>query len=102
MIEDPPLLQVRRRFPRPDAQTVAEFAGVMTSHLVDALGGKGALDWRIKPLAPENSQFVGVALPCHAGPADNLAVFGALEAANPEMCCLPPPRNIRAAPLWAT
>ena len=83
MIEDPPLLQVRRRFPRPDAQTVAEFAGVMTSHLVDALGDNGTLDWRIKPLAPENAQFVGVALPCHTGPADNLALLGGIEAAQP-------------------
>jgi 4-hydroxy-4-methyl-2-oxoglutarate aldolase len=55
----------------------------MTGHLVDALGGTGALDWRIKPLALQNSEFVGVALPCYAGPADNLAVFGALEAAQP-------------------
>ena len=83
MIEDPPLLKVRRKFARPDTKTVAAFQGVMTGHIVDALGGMGALDWRIKPLAPENSQFVGVALPCHAGPADNLAVFGALEAAQP-------------------
>ena len=83
MIEDPPLLKVRRKFARPDTKTVAAFQGVMTGHLVDALGGTGALDWRIKPLALKNSEFVGVALPCYAGPADNLAVFGALEAAQP-------------------
>jgi 4-hydroxy-4-methyl-2-oxoglutarate aldolase len=83
MIEDPPLLKVRRKFARPDTKTVAAFQGVMTGHLVDALGGTGALDWRIKPLALQNSEFVGVALPCYAGPADNLAVFGALEAAQP-------------------
>jgi len=83
MIEDPPLLKVRRHFPRPDAKTIAAFQGVMTGHLVDALGGGGALDWRIKPLDEDNAHFVGTALTCHAGPADNLAVLGALEAAQP-------------------
>ena len=83
MIEDTPLLKVRRKFARPDTKTVAAFQGVMTGHLVDALGGMGALDWRIKPLALKNAEVVGVALPCYAGPADNLAVFGALEAAQP-------------------
>ncbi len=39
MIEDPPLLKVRRHFPRPDAKTIAAFQGVMTGHLVDGLDG---------------------------------------------------------------
>jgi len=39
MIEDPPLLKVRRTFPRPDAKTIAAFQGVMTGHLVDGLDG---------------------------------------------------------------
>src|SRR5690606_38009752 len=33
----------------------------------------------IRPLLPERSSLVGVAVTCHAGPADNLAVFGALD-----------------------
>jgi 4-hydroxy-4-methyl-2-oxoglutarate aldolase len=82
MIEDPPLLTVRRRFPRPDQADVAAFAGVPTSFITDALGGRGALDARIKPITGA-ATFCGVALPCEAGPADNLAIFGALDAAEP-------------------
>ena len=83
MIEDPPLLQIRRRFARPDAALVAKFAHVPTEHLADAMGGRGALDYRIKPLAPASSVLVGVALTCQCGPADNLALFAALATAQP-------------------
>jgi 4-hydroxy-4-methyl-2-oxoglutarate aldolase len=82
MIEDPPLLTVRRRFPRPSAEQIAAFAGVMTGHVVDAMNGRGALDYRIKPVG-EAASFCGVALTCEAGPADVLAVFGALDVAKP-------------------
>jgi 4-hydroxy-4-methyl-2-oxoglutarate aldolase len=50
--------------------------------LVDALGGRGCIDYRVKPLAPSDKVLVGVAVTCYAGPADNLAVFGALHAAR--------------------
>jgi len=83
MIKDPPLLTIRRNFPRPKAEQVAAFAGVPTGYAVDALGGRGALDYRIKPLAPVRSVMVGVAITCHCGPADNLALFGALAVAKP-------------------
>lgn len=82
MIEDPPLLTIRRNFPRPTAQQVAALTGVPTGFVVDCLDGRGALDGRIKPIDPAAAGFCGVALPCHAGPADNLAVFGALDAAQ--------------------
>ena len=52
MIKDPPLLTMRRAFERPTALEIAGFANVPTGHAVDALGGRGALDYRIKPLAP--------------------------------------------------
>lgn len=81
MIEDAPLLAIRRNFQRPSAGQVAAFAGLQTGFVVDALGGRGALDGRIKPIGPALS-FCGVALPCHAGPADNLAAFGALSIAQ--------------------
>jgi 4-hydroxy-4-methyl-2-oxoglutarate aldolase len=58
------------------------FAGVPTGYAVDAMGGRGGLDYRIKPLAPQNTVLVGVAMTCHCGPADNLALFGALAAAQ--------------------
>jgi 4-hydroxy-4-methyl-2-oxoglutarate aldolase len=82
MIEDAPLLTIRRRFARPTAEQVAAFAGVPTGHAVDALGGRAALDGRIKPIADAPS-FCGVALTCAAGPGDNLATFGALAIAEP-------------------
>ena len=82
MIKDPPLLTIRRHFERPAAKDVAAFAGVQTGYAVDAMGGRGALDYRIKPLAPATSVMVGVAITCHCGPADNLALFAALAVAQ--------------------
>ncbi|HEV8389380.1 MAG TPA: 4-hydroxy-4-methyl-2-oxoglutarate aldolase [Dongiaceae bacterium] len=83
MIKDPPLLNIRRDFPRPAAKDVAAFAGVPTGYAVDAMGGRGALDYRIKPLMPATSVLAGVAITCHCGPADNLALFAALAVAKP-------------------
>lgn len=83
MIKDPPLLTIRRDFPRPSAAVIQAFAGVPTGYVVDALGGRGGLDYRIKPLAPQNVPLVGVAMTCHCGPADNLALFGAMATAAP-------------------
>lgn len=83
MIKDPPLLTIRRDFPRPSPQDVAAFAGVPTGYAVDAMNGRGALDYRIKPLAPATTVMVGVAVTCNCGPADNLALFGALAMARP-------------------
>jgi 4-hydroxy-4-methyl-2-oxoglutarate aldolase len=83
MIKDPPLLTIHRNFPRPAPEEVRAFANVPSGHAVDALGGRGALDYRIKPLVPSNSVMVGVAMTCHCGPADNLALFAALAIAKP-------------------
>ena len=83
MIKDPPLLTIKRDFPRPSAADVAAFVNVPTGYAVDAMNGRGALDYRIKPLAPTSSVMVGVAITCHCGPADNLALFGALAIAKP-------------------
>jgi 4-hydroxy-4-methyl-2-oxoglutarate aldolase len=83
MITDPPLLTLRDNFPRPSQEIVAAFAGMPTGNVVDAMGGAGALDYRIKPLEPSAKIMVGVALTCDNGPADNLALFGALSVARP-------------------
>ncbi|MFT3988848.1 RraA family protein [Aestuariivirga sp.] len=83
MITDPPLLKIRAGFPRPSAETVRQFSGAMTGHLVDAMGGSGALDWRIKPLAGRPQAFCGVAVTCDCGPSDNLALFGGLDVVKP-------------------
>jgi 4-hydroxy-4-methyl-2-oxoglutarate aldolase len=82
MIENPPLLTLRRNFPRPSAEQLAAFEGVQTGFVVDALGGRGALDYRIKPIGGQKV-FTGSALTCAPGAGDVLAVFGTLEAAKP-------------------
>jgi 4-hydroxy-4-methyl-2-oxoglutarate aldolase len=82
MIEEAPILTLRRHFARPSREKVEAFSGLQTGFVVDALGGRGALDGRIKPIGDARS-FCGVALPCWAGPDDNLAAFGALAAAQP-------------------
>jgi 4-hydroxy-4-methyl-2-oxoglutarate aldolase len=83
MIVDPPVLTIRANFPRPTRKTVDGFAGAPTGNVVDAMGGSGAIDYRIKPLESVSKVTVGVALTCNAGPSDNLALFGALSVAKP-------------------
>jgi 4-hydroxy-4-methyl-2-oxoglutarate aldolase len=83
MLDNPPLLTIHRTIHRPDPALVAQFRGAQTSHLVDAMDGRGALDWRIKPLDPSNASFAGPALTAFAYPADILALFGALQEAQP-------------------
>src|SRR5262249_61590417 len=46
-------------------------------------GGQGALDRRIKPLPGTPLRFVGSALPCSNGPADNLALCAAVSFCMP-------------------
>jgi 4-hydroxy-4-methyl-2-oxoglutarate aldolase len=82
MIEEAPSIQ-RRDVVRPAAGLVDTLRGTPTGFLVDALGGSGALDYRIKPAIPEQAGFCGVALTCDAGPADNLALIAALESVEP-------------------
>jgi 4-hydroxy-4-methyl-2-oxoglutarate aldolase len=83
MIVDPPLLTVRRNFPRPDASILKALAGAQTSHIADAMEGRGALDAAIKPIDRSRAAFIGTALTCETGPSDNLAIFGALAIAEP-------------------
>jgi 4-hydroxy-4-methyl-2-oxoglutarate aldolase len=83
MIQDPPLLTVRKSFARPSAAKVAKLAGAQTGHIVDALEGRGALDHRIKPIDEKRAQFVGVAFTCETGPSDNLAIMAAIALAKP-------------------
>jgi 4-hydroxy-4-methyl-2-oxoglutarate aldolase len=78
MIDDPPLITLRRRVPRPTAAQLAALNGTPTGFIIDALGGRGAVAPDIKPIITEQASFCGVAVTCHVGPADNLAVFAAL------------------------
>lgn len=83
MINDPPILRIRRNFTRPVPALLGLFENAATGHLVDAMGGNGAMDWRIKPIGGVTRRFCGPAITCDAGAADNLALFGALDAAKP-------------------
>jgi 4-hydroxy-4-methyl-2-oxoglutarate aldolase len=83
MLDNPPLVTIHRGFRRPETRLIECFRGAQTSHLADAMDGRGALDYRIKPVDPANASFVGPAITAFAYPADVLAVFAALSEAQP-------------------
>lgn len=82
MLHSPPLLTIHRGFRRPAPTLVAAFQGAQTSHLADAMDGRGALDYRIKPLDPAQAVFAGPAMTAHSYPADIVGMFGALSEAQ--------------------
>ena len=89
MIENPPVLTITRGHRRPGPELVDAFRGAQTSHIADAMGGRGAVDWRIKPLDPANASFAGPALTAHSYPADILGMIAAVteaEAGDVIMC----------------
>jgi len=59
MLENPPILTIHRGFTRPAKALIDAFRGAQTSHLADAMDGRGSLDYRIKPLDPSNAVFAG-------------------------------------------
>ena len=63
------------------ALPIWRFRGVPTSFICDAMDGRGSLDWRIKPVA--GGGFAGVALTCHCGPSDILALQVAVARSQP-------------------
>jgi len=83
MLDNPPLITLNRGHRRPDRAIIEAFRGAQTSHLVDAMDGRGALDHRIKPMDPANAAFAGPALTALAYPADVVGVYGALWEAEP-------------------
>ena len=83
MLDNPPLMTIHRGHKRPDPALVEKFRGAQTSHLVDAMDGRGAVDWRIKPMDPANASFCGPAMTAFAYPADVVGVYGALSEAQP-------------------
>ena len=82
MLDEAPSIQ-HKEFVRPAAPLVDALRGTPTGFIVDALGGSGALDYRIKPAIADQAAFCGVALTCDAGPADNLALVAALQWVQP-------------------
>ena len=82
MIDEAPTIQTQD-FARPPPAAVEALRGTPTGFVVDAMGGSGALDFRLRPAIAEQYAFCGVALTCHTGPADNLALVHALAAVRP-------------------
>ncbi len=82
MIGDPVALTMRRNVSRPTAALIEAFAGAQTSFIADAMNGMGALDYRIKPIAPD-SGFVGTAVTAAGGPRDNLAAMAVIDTVEP-------------------
>lgn len=83
MIVEPPVLKVRRQFPRPDTKAIEPLRDTSTCFIVDCMDGRGAMDYRIRPIDEKCCHFVGVAITCHTGPSDNLAIKGAIEFSQP-------------------
>jgi len=81
LIEEPPLLTIARNIQRPSPAEVERFRAIPTSFLCDAMGGDGALDWRIKPICM--TSLLGVALTCQCGPADVLPLKTAVAMSQP-------------------
>jgi len=83
MLDENPVLTINRNFNRPGADAIAAFEDIPTGFVVDCMEGKGAIDYRIKPLLPEKTKFAGVALTCDCGPGDNLALAAGLTLVQP-------------------
>jgi 4-hydroxy-4-methyl-2-oxoglutarate aldolase len=82
MLDDPPLLTVKRPNRRPTQAQIDAFAGAMTGNVVDCMNGRGAMAHMIKPHDPSNAVICGPALTCFAYPADNLGVIAAMHLAQ--------------------
>jgi 4-hydroxy-4-methyl-2-oxoglutarate aldolase len=81
MIEEPPPLAFAPSIERPPPELVKRLRGAPASFVVDAMGGSGALDWRIRPLVGHS--LLGVALTCDCGVGDNLALIAAVAQSEP-------------------
>ena len=82
MLEDPPLLTIKRSFQRAPAEKIEELRGAPTGNVVDAMRGRGAMDHAIKPIDPARASFIGSALPVETGPSDNLAIAAGVAQAQ--------------------
>lgn len=81
MIEEPPLLTIKRPGQRPTAEQVAAFKDIPSSVVCDALGGRGALSPEIGHLM--GGPVVGPALTVGCPAGDILALLGALKVLAP-------------------
>ncbi|MDX2159269.1 MAG: RraA family protein [Hyphomicrobiaceae bacterium] len=82
MLEDPPILTIKKSWRRPAKTKLARLEGVQTGQAIDAMQGRGGLDSTIKPLDPACCTILGTAITCETGPNDNLAILAALALAK--------------------
>ena len=61
MLDDPPMLKVRKPVRRPTEKQIQAFAGANTSNVADCMDGRGAMHHSIKPLQINSSTFCGPA-----------------------------------------
>ena len=88
MIENPPLIQIKKSSSRnrPSIKQLANFKNVPTGFICDALNGYAALDTNIKPLPVPGKKvehIVGPALTVFSGAADVLGMSIALSQIQP-------------------
>ncbi len=83
MIEEPPLLTIKRGTQRPTQRQINAFCNIPTSFVVDAMLGDGALASNIRPVGDGRDidcRAVGPALTVDCGPADVLALLAAIDS----------------------
>jgi 4-hydroxy-4-methyl-2-oxoglutarate aldolase len=83
MLEDPPVLTVRRSFPRPTEAQLRRFRGAYCAQVVDAMDGRGAMDPAVKPQIAPGKSIAAPVLTAFAHPADNLALLASLDVVQP-------------------
>jgi len=88
MIENPPLIQIKKKSSRkkPSQEQIDGFKNIPTGFICDALNGYAALDPSIKPLSIPGrkvKQIVGPALTVFSGAADVLGMAIALSEIQP-------------------
>jgi len=88
MIENPPLIQIKKKSSRkkPSQEQIDGFKNIPTGFICDALNGYAALDPSIKPLSIHGKkvkQIVGPALTVFSGAADVLGMAIALSEIQP-------------------
>ena len=77
-----PAFRVFLNTERPARELIAPFQRVPTGNICDAMDRFGAMDYHIKPLDPAHF-MCGPALTVRTRPGDNLAIYKALEIAQP-------------------
>ena len=85
MIEDPPLLKVKKTRRRPTAAQINAFQNIPTAQIVDARGGRGALNMGVSQqtiLPASGVSIAGPALTAENASADVLASFAAIHYAE--------------------